>query len=248
MKSYFYKSSALLLAVFVWTLSAPSSSGQASLTIAKGEQLAISGSAKIVALTFDDGPYGEPTKKILDILKEKNVRATFFLTGQNTLKYPELARREITEGHLIANHSYSHRKSLAAEDAAGFKKDVLSANYAISSVAEVHPRFYRPPFGLLTPDQQKVLSELGFQTVWWDDMTNDWEFYQTSENIVFMIIKRLKPGAIIVLHDGRDVRVGYPRENTLRALPVIIDRIREAGYEIVGLDRLIGQKPYFSVN
>lgn len=247
-RPYFYKFVIISGAVFVWAMMAVPSYNQAGSIIFHGEREVRDGNSKIAALTFDDGPYGEPTEKVLEILKEKNVKATFFVVGENAQKYPELVKKEAAGGHLIANHSYDHAQTLAAENYDAFKKNTLAAEQAIFSASGLHPRFYRPPFGLTSVDNQKVLADLGYQTVMWSDMTNDWEADQPAENLTARIIKRLKPGAIIVMHDGRDTHIGYPRENMLRALPVIIDKIRAAGYEIVSLDQLTGQNPYFPIN
>lgn len=203
---------------------------------------------KIVALTFDDGPYGEPTKKILDILKEKNVKATFFVVGNNAEKYPDLVKREAADGHLIGNHSLDHSPNLADEKPEDFKKNIIAADEKIYETTGLHPRFFRPPFGLTSSAVLKVLHDLKYEVIFWDDMTNDWDATQKPEDIAARIIKRLKPGAIIVLHDGRDTKINYPREDTTKALPMIIDQAREKGYEFIQLDQLVGKTPYFNSN
>lgn len=203
------------------------------------------GSKKITALTFDDGPYGEPTAKILDILKEKKVKATFFLVGEDVARYPELVKREVAEGHIVGNHSMDHARNLASEPIEKFKKNIEEAEDVIMSTTGLKPRFFRPPFGLTSTKTVSALYFLGYTTVMWDDMTNDWRATTTPERITERILHRLKPGSIIVLHDGRDTHKRYPRENVIETLPGLIDKIRERDYELVTLDKLIDQKPYF---
>lgn len=234
-----------LVALVFFTIPAPEHKLLGSI-VYHGAESPGEGEKKIAALTFDDGPYGEPTEKVLDILKEKQVRATFFVVGKNAQKYPAILKREAAEGHRVGNHSFDHSKSLYKLSPAEFKKNTTEAEEAIFSIIGLRPRFFRPPFGLTSTDVIRALADMGYQVVMWSDMTNDWDASRTSEQVMERIIKRLRPGAIIVLHDGRDTQINYPRENMLKALPLIIDKIRQEGYELVTVDKLLGQDPYFA--
>jgi peptidoglycan-N-acetylglucosamine deacetylase len=200
---------------------------------------------KVVALTFDDGPYGNVTNQILDILKNNQVKATFFVTGKNAQMYPDILKREVNEGHTIGNHSYDHSKLLAIEPAKKLKTNISNADNAIFSDIKVHPRFFRPPYGLKSPQMIRLLNNMGYKVILWDDATNDYNLNQSPEAITNQVLKKVKPGAIIDLHDGRDMHVNYPRENLIKALPCIIDSLKAAGYQLVTLDQLIEQQPYF---
>ena len=202
---------------------------------------------KKVALTFDDGPYGKATENILDILKEKEVKATFFLLGKNAEKYPEIVQREIREGHMIGNHSNNHSKVLFLKNPKSIKESVLKAEDSIKKASGLRPRFFRPPYGLRSPWMKKFLVSRKYILVPLDIITNDYNVKTKPEKITRYILRRIKPGSIITLHDGRDTKTDYPRENLAKALPDIIDRIRGAGYDFVTLGALTGDEPYFKI-
>lgn len=200
---------------------------------------------KLIALTFDDGPYGEATAKILDILDARKTKATFFLVGKNALKYPDLVKREAAAGHLLGNHTYDHSRLLSLQSPKKVAANILQADQAISGVSGgLHPRYFRPPYGLKSPLMLSELRHLGYQVILWNDATDDYDQDQSAEAITKHIVKKLKPGAIVDLHDGRDVQINYPRDNLIKALPMILDKITQLGYTPVTLDVLLGMKPY----
>jgi len=200
---------------------------------------------KFVALIFDDGPYGQATSKILDILKEKGVKATFFVIGKNTEEYPDILKREFNEGHIIGNHSYDHSKYLSILPGKELINNIEKANNAIYKIIGKYPKFFRPPYGLQSPLMAKDIRNKGYVIVLCDDNTRDYEKSEDSNEIITSILKGIKPTAIIELHDGRDVKINYPRENLIKALPLLIDKIREKGYEFVTVDKIIKEEPYF---
>ena len=209
-------------------------------------------SPKLVALTFDDGPYGEATSQILDILKKERVHATFFLLGMNVEKYPAIAKRIVTEGHVIGNHSYSHSESLSKMPIEDFQADVRHAENLIVNATGLHPRYFRPPFGMHTSSMDQQLKDMGYLVVLWDVGTGttagDYDQGTSSEAIVEQIIRNTLKGKkrqqIILLHDGRDVQIGYPRQNVIQALPRVIDQLKERGYRFVTVEQIIHQSPY----
>ena len=204
--------------------------------------------AKLVALTFDDGPYGDATNQILDILKKNKVHATFFLLGMNVEKYPAITQRMVKEGHIIGNHSYSHSKSLSNMSKVDFEADVTHAENLITSVTGLQPRYFRPPFGKSTPSMDQQLKDMGYVVVLWDFGAGDFKQDTSSETIVARIIantvKWKKRREIILLHDGRDVQIGYPRQNVLQALPQIIEQLKKLDYRFVTVDQIIHEPPY----
>jgi chitin deacetylase len=200
-----------------------------------------------VALTFDDGPYGEATNQILDILKKEQVHATFFLVGINVEKYPAITKRIVNEGHVIGNHSYSHSASLSEMPPVAFQADVRHAENLIVSVTGLHPRYFRPPFRSHTPSMDQQLKDMGYLVVLWDVHTKDYDQGISSETIVKQIIGNTLKGPrqqIILLHDGRDVQIGYPRQNVIQALPGIINQLKKRSYRFVTLEQIIHQAPY----
>ena len=206
------------------------------------------GSPKLVALTFDDGPYGEATNQILDILKKERVHATFFLLGLNVEKYPAIAKRIVNEGHVIGNHSYSHSGLLSEMPPAEFQAEIRHAENMIASTTGLRPRYYRPPFHSHTPGMDQQLKDMGYVVVLWDVSTKDYDQGTSSEFIVEQIVTRTLKGKkhqhIILLHDGRDVQIGYPRQNVIQALPQIIGQLKEKGYRFVTVEQITHQPPY----
>jgi len=205
-------------------------------------------STKLVALTFDDGPYGEATNQILDILKKEKVHATFFVVGMNVEKYPAITKRIVNEGHVIGNHSYSHSKSLSKMPSVEFQTDVRHAEDLIVSATGLRPHYFRPPFEMHTPGMDQQLKDMGYVVVLWDVGGRDYDQDTSSQTILEKIIANILMGKkrdwIILLHDGRDVQIGYPRQNVIQALPKIIKQLKKWGYRFVTLEQIIHQSPY----
>lgn len=185
------------------------------------------------ALTFDDGPSPD-TARILDILRAKKVHATFFLCGASVERYPELAKRIVAEGHALGNHTYSHpylhlmsREAIASE--------IDRAQDAIEKVTGIRPAYFRPPHGVRWFPLWDVLRERGMTMVLWNSYPQ--EGASPAEEITARALARLRPGAVILLHDGKD---NLPdgrnlRPATVEALPRIIDGVRRAGYRFAPL-------------
>ncbi|MDN5331497.1 MAG: peptidoglycan-N-acetylglucosamine deacetylase [Tepidanaerobacteraceae bacterium] len=194
---------------------------------------------KYVAITFDDGPDPVYTPEILDILKEKDVPATFFLIGKNVEQYPEIARRMVKEGHSIGNHTYSHR-SLIPLAAAATREEIKKGEEAIKKATGVRTTLFRPPRGLYTAYARKFLKDERYTVVLWDVSTMDWAELPPA-SIVSNVVRHVKPGSIILFHDSGDL-VGFKggdRTNTVKALPVVIDELKNRGYKFVTVDQMI---------
>jgi peptidoglycan-N-acetylglucosamine deacetylase len=187
-----------------------------------------------VALTFDDGPAPPFTEKILDILREKKVKATFFVCGKNVGRYPETLQRIVQEGHQVGNHTYSHAL-LFMKSPSRIAEQIDRAQEAIENACGVRPSIFRPPYGCRTPGLMRVLSDRGLKLVMWSAMGYDWRLQK--DGIVRSVLRELKPGAIILLHDGRgiDQPEMLDRSNTQSALPEIIDSARQSGFSFVPL-------------
>lgn len=186
---------------------------------------------KVVAMTFDHSWGNTFTPAILDTLKEKNVKATFFLMGPWAKKYPEVAKRIHAEGHEIASHGHKH-DNYGEKGADWVKADITTASNELHEVVGVTPMLLRPPNGSYNKESLQVTRELGMQTIIWNIDSLDWK-NPGKEVIIDRVLKRLKAGGIILLHAS-----DTPRQ-TADALPELIDRIRQEGYEIVTVGDLL---------
>lgn len=186
---------------------------------------------KLVALTFDDGP-GVSTSAVLDVLRDRGVRATFFTTGW-VETYPAQAQRIVAEGHQIANHTLTHR-TLTTADTATIRYQVLAGQAAIQGVTGVLTTVLRAPGGSYDARVYNAVPEAISIHVGWDVDPQDWMSPGTSA-IVSRCISGGQYGGIILLHDGGG---GANRSQTVAALPAIIDGLRARGCEFVTIDEL----------
>lgn len=197
---------------------------------------------KVIALTFDDGPSEPVTAQVLNILKQKGVKATFFVVGVNVRRHPEIAGQIVADGHVIANHSDTHSFFMVRRSRSVLV-NVQNAQDAIRAATSKRPHFYRPPFGFRTLWGARAIVRDGYCVVTWDDMTFDY-WGLSPERIVRNIVRRARPGGIIVLHDGNEAKAAAPRQNVVAALPQIIDKLQEQGYSFVTLDQLLAMPAY----
>ncbi len=188
---------------------------------------------KVVALTFDHSWGNTFTPAILDTLKENNLKVTFFIMGPWAQKFPEVARRMVADGHEIASHGYRH-ENYGDMPPQWVREDMEKAHAQIKEVTGVEPTLIRPPNGDYSQQSLKVADELGYKTIIWNVDSLDWK-NPGQEVIIERVVKRLKPGAIILLH-ASDTPV-----QTAAALPVLIAKIKEQGYEIVTVGTLLSE-------
>lgn len=177
----------------------------------------------IVYITFDDGPIPEVTPRILDILREKNVHATFFLVGDNVAKYPHLYQRILTSGHRVGNHTFHHIKGWRTGTDA-YLADVEHCNKVLGYGAGKPPLF-RPPYGRIRTSQKVRLLRRGYKLVLWDVLTHDYNKSYTPELMLDIVKRYTRPGSIIVFHDS--LKSG---DRMLATLPKVIDYLRAQGY------------------
>jgi peptidoglycan/xylan/chitin deacetylase (PgdA/CDA1 family) len=171
-----------------------------------------------VCLTFDDGP-GESTPLILDTLKRLDVRATFFLLGENVVRLPELARRIAEEGHEIGNHSFSH-SYLCWKTPGRILWEVRRAQEVIATATGRHPKLFRPPYGVRWFGLSSILARNRLTSVMWSVSSVDWRY--PAPRIAERVIRRTRAGSIILLHDGVPNKEGGDRRATAEALEEII--------------------------
>jgi chitin deacetylase len=194
---------------------------------------------KVIALTFDDGPNEPYTSEVLKILKDNGIHATFFLIGNNVKYYPNTAREIVREGHVIGNHTYSHPLFLAIEQSKQRDRQIDLAERTIEEVTGVHCTLFRPPHGFRTPWLLNTLNKREMVCVEWAEDGNDWNKV-TSEQIAKKVLINAKPGNIILLHDGMELKHGYNQSETIKALPEIIEELKDQGYRFVTIPELLG--------
>ncbi len=191
-----------------------------------------------VALTFDDGPDPKITPEILAILQQYDAKATFFCVGINVLKYPELARRIVDEGHEMGNHTFSHPN--LAKGVLSFKDVAIqigNGQRAIFFATRRMPKVFRPPYSATSDAINEVANILGHKVVIWSCSPTDYED-PTSEEIVERVLSKIKGGSIVVLHDGHE-NMPFGHVNTVRALPAILKGFRERHLAAVTVSELL---------
>ncbi len=188
-----------------------------------------------VSITFDDGPSPETTPRILDILKENEVKAAFFCIGEKVAENPEIMKRIVAEGHIIGNHSYSHHFFFDLLSHDNMVREIRNTNKAIEKIGGKKIHLFRPPYGVTTPILAKAVKKTKMTSVGWslrsfDTTTND------PVKLINYIDKKLKAGDVILLHDTREV--------TVEALQAIIDKIDDREFAILPVDQLLNINAY----
>jgi peptidoglycan-N-acetylglucosamine deacetylase len=186
---------------------------------------------KVIALTFDDGPWLESTAQILDILKKNNIKATFFVVGQMLKEHPDLGKRIVAEGHVIANHTWHHWYHYFNPKAAAFEIDRTSE--LIYQLTGVKTTLFRPPGGILHNGLAAYAKNKNHTVVMWSADSLDYNRPAVSR-LVNNVMKNSKPGGIVLLHDG-----GGNRQRTVEALPQLITQYKKQGYRFVTVPELL---------
>ncbi|MCK6256335.1 polysaccharide deacetylase family protein [Fictibacillus sp. KIGAM418] len=192
-------------------------------------------SKKEIALTFDDGPDNRYTPQILKILKEKGVKATFFVVGERAKKYPERLKQIDREGHAIGNHTWNHPNITQLTDQE-LEKTVQSTSTEIEKITGVKTNLFRPPFGEMNDHQLAMLNHRHYHSILWTADTKDWDGTSAKE-IVSSVNKNASPGVIVLQHSYHE----SGKFETVKALPQIIDQLRAKGYKFVTVPILIGE-------
>lgn len=193
--------------------------------------------SKKVALTFDDGPDIEVTQKILKILREKQVPATFFVTGKMVQAYPHMLKQIYEDGHVIGNHSWSHPQ-LTKISSKEVERELKRTNEIIEKVIGKKVRLFRPPYGATNANVQKLIREKGLLIINWSVDTNDWRGNSGAE-IEQIVKQQVSHGGIILQHNA-----GNKLQGTIDALPKIINFLKNQDYQLVTVDQLLDSPPY----
>jgi peptidoglycan/xylan/chitin deacetylase (PgdA/CDA1 family) len=196
----------------------------------------VSTSEPVVALTFDDGPDPASTPKFLDLLEARGARATFFLVGRSAQKYPALVKRMVQGGHEVGNHSWDH-PSFPTIAAAERRRQIRACAQV---VGQNRSKLFRPPFGDQTLRSRLDPLWLGWEVIAWNVCGVDWRD-DNAGDIAERIIREVRPGSIVLLHDAlyqyEDVRFAS-REPALRALEIVLDALRST-YRFVTVSELL---------
>lgn len=198
---------------------------------------------KIIALTFDDGPNEPYTSETLDILNQYNIKATFFVIGQNAEYYPQVIKNIYNSGNVVASHSYSHLDNLPLEEKGTIDEEIDKNQNTIYQAIGKYPHLFRPPHGYKSPILLGELKKKELIPIEWSDMTSDWK-QPGVKKIVADIVKKARPGGIIVLHDGDKTNHNSSRIQETEALPQIIDKLEEKGYKFVTVPELLNILAY----
>ncbi len=193
-------------------------------------------SKKRIALTFDNGPEDIYTTKILDILRQKNVKATFFVLGEQTKTHPELLKQIHREGHAIGNHSWDHAQ-LPDLTNQQLIENIQSTTAEIEKITGVKTTLFRPPYGDIKDQQVATIHNLGYHSIMWTIDTEDWRG-ASAEDILSRVNQNVAPGGIVLQHTFSEPG---KLDGTVEALPQIIDQLRSQGYEFVTVPTLLGK-------
>ena len=212
---------------------APGTAGERTVDRLPGPHAAATDA--VVALTFDDGPDPVFTPQILDVLASRMTPATFFAVGSSARANPHLVRRAVAEGHVVSNHTWGH---LRLDDllAADFNREIDQTTGLLTELTGQSVRCVRPPYGATNPTIERRLADRGLAQAMWSINSEDYRRPGTSA-IVDGVLRQLHPGAVVLLHDGPGLR-----EQTVAALPQIIDGIRARGYRIVSVCGASGER------
>ena len=193
-----------------------------------------------VAITFDDGPNADATLAIAHILDAYGAKGTFFSVGKAVVARPDISRALLADGQLLANHSYLHDSVRWLDPR---YPELTRAELAIHRETGVCPTFYRPPHGQHTPFVAYAVHANHMRMVGWDVSAGDWAT-SNPRTIADRVLRKVRAGSIIDVHDGLDGRVNVDRRVLVQAMPLILDGLRARGLRVVRLDRLLGINGY----
>ena len=191
---------------------------------------------KVIALTFDDGPDRDFTPQVLDILKKNDVKATFFVVGENVEWNPEILKRQYNEGHEIGNHTFTHI-NVSKKGYDDIYKEINNTQQAIKKVIGEEPKLFRPPYRAISKSMCNIVKEKDMNIILWSNLDpRDWS-NPGVDYIVDTIMSKVQNGTIILLHDYNNLR--NKKSQTIQALDIIIPKLKEMGYRFVKVSELI---------
>ncbi|HML35148.1 polysaccharide deacetylase family protein [Sporomusa sphaeroides] len=192
---------------------------------------------KVVALTFDDGPNPPYTTELLNLLDRENVKATFFLIGQNVERYPDIVRDIARRGYVIGSHTFSHSDLLKLDDQQ-IAWEMDQSLRVIEQATGNRPHLLRPPHGFRDAAILEKAKERNLKVIQWSVMAEDWK-KPGIDIIAERVVNKVKNGSIVLLHDGDGVVSGGDRSQSIAATAKIIRRLQEQGYRFVTVDEIL---------
>jgi peptidoglycan-N-acetylglucosamine deacetylase len=194
-------------------------------------------SKKLVALTYDDGPYPVDTLKILKLLDKYHVKATFFMIGKQMEENPEVVKMVLDGGHVIGNHTYTHPAKLETYPTAQIVGEIDRCEQVIEKMTGKRAQLFRPPLGLVNSQIASVAKDEGYHTILWT-VCGDHHDAPTPQLMAKRVFKVIRPGGIILIHDGR-----YPdRWKDVIATDIIVKTLLKQGYHFVTVPQLLEQE------
>lgn len=239
MPKYFLPSMLIIIAIAALT-------GHSRLLLSAGQGLSFAGNSpdslifrvpakeKVIALSFDDGPDPQYTVPILKTLSEKDARATFFVVGDNASRYPDIIHQMVRQGNEVANHTWSHPE-MDTVPPTELISQVDTTSRLINELTGKDNHFFRPPKGVLNDDSKELLAKAGYTTIMWSICIEN-KKAETPEKMAQRVLDQIKPGQIILLHDGR-----LDRTKTVKALPLLLNGLKQKGYKAVTVGELMGR-------
>jgi peptidoglycan/xylan/chitin deacetylase (PgdA/CDA1 family) len=190
---------------------------------------------KEISISFDDGPGENYTQQILAILKAEDVKATFFCIGNRIAGNEAILKQVQDEGHIIGNHSYSHHFWFDMYSAKKMQDDLEQMDTEMERVTGLKPKLFRPPYGVTNPNLAKAIRNGGYTPVGWSVRSLD-TVAKDEQQLLNKINAGIKPGAVFLFHDTCKI--------TLNVLPKFIQEVKNRGYNIIPLDKLLALQPY----
>lgn len=190
---------------------------------------------KEIAISFDDGPAENFTPQILETLRINNVKAVFFCIGNRIEGNEEIFKRLQEEDHIIGNHSYTHHFFFDLFSSKKMLNELKMTDRITEKLTGLKLKLFRPPYGVINPNLRKAIQEGDYIPVGWNVRSMDTTI-NDEKKLLSKVMRSLKPGAVYLFHDTC--------QSTLSMLPEFIKGVRENGYEIVRLDKMLALKPY----
>ena len=190
-----------------------------------------------LALTYDDGPNDPHTLRLLEVLGNYGVRATFFLIGRFVRQRPDIVRELVKAGHVVGNHTFTH-PLLTFKSGAEIRRELIDCRAALQDAVGAHSNLFRPPFGGRRPAVLRIARELGLEPVMWNVMGYDWNPLPAAE-IEAKIAMQIRGGDVILLHDGGHKQMGADRAQTVLATDRMLAKFKSEGYEFTTIPQMV---------
>jgi peptidoglycan/xylan/chitin deacetylase (PgdA/CDA1 family) len=192
---------------------------------------------RVLALTFDDGPNHPWTPRLLDVLARRDIRATFFLVGRYVREQPAIARAVAAAGHEIGNHTSSH-PNLIFTSPAQLREEIADCARSLTDAGITAAPLFRPPFGARRPDVLRTIADAGLRTIMWRASSYDWKL-PTARAIVARVVRQIRGGEVILMHDGSHTKMGADRSQSVAAADELIRRYKGDGFRFLTISEMM---------